>query len=380
MQVKGYAAPETKAAIERARVLIDQAEARGEPLEDSLLLFSVLYSFWAANFVGFNGDALRALALQFLALAEKQKATGPLMVGHRLVGTSLACTGDIREGRAHLDRAAALYDAVEHRSLALRFGQDVRVAILSYRGIALWMLGYPAAALLDADQLLADAREIDQATTLMYALTHAAQIGLLLGNHEASNALAGEAVALAEEKRALLWQGFGIALKAYVLSLSGHAAKAVQTIIEYPNLMQPTGARVWRPYTRMILATAHSEVGHFDEARRQAFESLAEIENYKERWWEAEANRIAGEIARKSSDTDAPKAEAYFERALAVARRQQAKSWELRAALSMARLWRDQGKRDEARELLAPIYGWFTEGFDTRDLKEARALLDELAA
>ena len=100
----------------------------------------------------------------------------------------------------------------------------------------------------------------------------------------------------------------------------------------------------------------------------------------KERWCEAEVNRIAGEIALKSPKPDAAKAEAYFDRALAVARQQQAKSWELRAAMSMARLWRDQGKRDEARELLAPVYGWFTEGFDTRDLKEAKELLDELAA
>jgi class 3 adenylate cyclase len=214
----------------------------------------------------------------------------------------------------------------------------------------------------------------------MYALTHSAQIQLLLGNYEATNALADEAVALAEEKRALLWKLFGIALKLYVLSLSGQASKAAQIITENLNLIQPTGARVWRPYVRMQLATAYSDVGQFDEARREAFESLAEIENYKERWWEAEVNRMAGEIARKSSHTGALKAEVYFDRALTVARQQQAKSWELRAAMSMARLWRDQGKRDEARDLLAPVYGWFTEGFDTLDLKEAKALLDELTS
>ena len=107
---------------------------------------------------------------------------------------------------------------------------------------------------------------------------------------------------------------------------------------------------------------------------------MSTIETTKESWFEAEVNRVAGEIALKSPERDAAKAEAYFKRSLAVARQQQAKSWELRAAMSMARLWRDQGKRDEARELLAPVYGWFTEGFDTRDLKEAKALLEELAA
>ena len=171
IHVKGYAAPETKAAAERARLLIEQAEALGEPPEDPLLLFSVLYGFWVANYVAFNGDVMRELAAQFLALAEKQGATTvPLMIGHRLMGTSLLLTGDIAEGRAHFDQALALYDPAEHRPLATRFGQDVRVAILSYRSWALWMLGYPEAALADADHALKDAREIGHAATLMYAL------------------------------------------------------------------------------------------------------------------------------------------------------------------------------------------------------------------
>ena len=131
MHVKGYAAAETKAAAEQARLLIEQAEALGEPPEDPLLLFSVLYAFWVANFVAFNGDACRDLAAQFLALAEKQRATVPLMVGHRLMGTSLLFTGDIAEGRGHLDQALALYDPAEHRPLATRFGQDTAVAILA---------------------------------------------------------------------------------------------------------------------------------------------------------------------------------------------------------------------------------------------------------
>ena len=168
IHVKGYAAPETKAAAERARLLIEQAEALGEPPEDPLLLFSVLYGFWVANFVAFNGDVVRDLAAQFLALAEKQEATVPLMVGHRLMGTSLLFTGDIAQGRTHLDRAIALYDPAEHRPLATRFGHEIRVSILSYRSWALWMLGYPEAARRDAEQALRDAREIGQAATLMY--------------------------------------------------------------------------------------------------------------------------------------------------------------------------------------------------------------------
>jgi predicted ATPase len=133
------------------------------------------------------------------------------------------------------------------------------------------------------------------------------------------------------------------------------------------------------PWYRAYLAKAHAELGQFDEAWRNVHEAITAIENSNETWWEADVNRIAGEIARKS-EADALTAENYFELPLAVARQQQAKSWELRASMSLARLWRSQGKVQQARELLAPVYGWFTEGFDTRDLKEAKALLEELAA
>ena len=134
------------------------------------------------------------------------------------------------------------------------------------------------------------------------------------------------------------------------------------------------------PFWLAYLARAHAELGQFDEAWRCIGEAITAVETTKEKWCEAEVHRTAGEIALLSREPDAAKAEAYFERALAVARQQQAKSWELRAAVSMARLWGDQGKRDAARELLAPVYGWFTEGFDTLDLKEAKTLLDELAS
>jgi len=140
IHVKGYAAPETKAAAERARLLMQQAEAIGEPPEDPLLLFAVLYSFWVANAVE-RDSMMRPLATQFLALAEKQGTTAPLMIGHRLMGNSLLMTGETAQARVHLDKAIALYDPVAHRPLATRFGQDAGVSILSYRALALWMLG-----------------------------------------------------------------------------------------------------------------------------------------------------------------------------------------------------------------------------------------------
>ena len=171
-----------------------------------MLLFSVLYGFWAANFVAFKGHALRELSAQFLALAKKQKATGPLVIAHRLLATALLHTGDIADARAHYDQAIGLYDPAEHRPLAIRFGQDVRMTILSFRSLALWCLGYPEAALLDADYAVKDVREINQAASLMYALFRTSFAHVLCGNYATAKALSDELVALADEKGALFWK------------------------------------------------------------------------------------------------------------------------------------------------------------------------------
>jgi predicted ATPase len=377
--VKGYASPETKAAAERARLLIEQAEALGEPPEDPLLLFSVLYGFWVANFVAFDGRMVRKLAAQFLALAEKQGTTFPLVIGHRLLGTSLANVGDLTQGRAHLDRAMALYDPAAHRPLATRFGQDIGVSILSYRSLAAWALGYVDAALADADHALRDARGIGEVAALMYALILGSHTHILCRNYATANAQIDEVIALADEKGAALWKAHGMFMRGSVFALTGKASDAVPIITSGLRAYRSTGATLWVPTTLSYLASAHAELGQFDEAWRCTTEARAAVEATEAGLWEAEVNRIAGEIALKSTEPDAAKAEAYFKRALAVSRNQQAKSWELSTAMSMARLWRNQGKRDEARELLAPVYGWFTEGFDTLDLKQAKALLDELA-
>jgi predicted ATPase len=379
VHVKGYAAPETNAAAERARLLIEQAEALGEPPDDPLLLFSVLYGFWVANYVAFNGDVCRDLATQFLALAEKQEATVPLMVGHRLMGTSFLFTGDMTKGRAHYDQAIALYDPGEHRALAARFGQDVRVAILSYRSLALWLLGYPGAALTDLSRAINDAREIGQAATLMYALCHAPLTLLLSGNYVEAATDLEEVIALASEKGAFLWKAGAMAFLGCAFAFSGKASNAVQTITSGTASWRATGSTVWTPFHLLCLARAHAQLGQLDEAWRSIGEATRAVEATKEKWCEAEIHRVAGETALMSPGPDTSKAQAYFDRALALARAQQAKSWELRAAMSMAQLWCGQGKRTEARELLTPVYNWFTEGFDTLDLKEAKVSLDELS-
>ncbi|MGB9314737.1 MAG: adenylate cyclase, partial [Pseudolabrys sp.] len=380
MHVKGYAAPETRAAAERARLLIEQAQTLGEPPEDPLVLFSVLYGLWAPNYVAFNGDLICDLAAEFLGLAEKQGATVPLMVGHRLMGAALVHTGDISRGRVHYDQALALFDPAEHRPLATRFGQDIGVMILGFRSWARWLLGYPEAALADINNALKDARGTGQAATLMYALLNGSFTHILCGNYTAANAEADEQAALADETGALLWKAFAMSMQGCLLALTGKASDAVHMITAGITALRSTGATMWMPLYLPNLARAYAELDQFDDAWRCIGEAMTAIEATRETWCEAEAHRTAGEIALKSPEPDAAKAAAYFERALSVARTQQAKSWELRAAMSMARLWRGQGNPQQARELLAPVYGWFTEGFDTLDLKEAKVLLDTLAS
>ena len=380
MHVKGYAAPETKAAAERARLLIEQAEALGEPPEDPLLLFSVLYGFWVASFVAFSGDICRDLASQFLALAAKKGTAAPPMIGHYIMGNSLLFRGDLAEARAHYDKAVALYAPSEHRPLATRFGQDVRVAVLSFRSWAFWFLGYPDAALADADQALRDAREIGHAATLMFALAITPQAHFLSANYVTAIAANDELLALADEQNARYWKAVGMVLQGNLFAVTDKASDAIQKITSGLTAFRSTGATLYVPSWFSFLARAYADGGKLDDARSCIGEATTAIETTKQRWCEAEVNRVAGEIALLSPEPDVAKAEAYFERALAVARKQQAKSWELRAAMSMARLWRDRGKRQQAHDLLAPVYGWFTEGFDTLDLKQAKTLLRELHA
>jgi predicted ATPase len=214
----------------------------------------------------------------------------------------------------------------------------------------------------------------------MFSLTTVAVTNILCGRYAAATALAEELVALAEEKSTVLFKAWGIIHGGCASALNGEAAEAIRIIPLGLSASRSTGSKYLVPYFLSHLAWAYAQLGRCDEASRCIDEVITTMETTKERWCEAQASRVAGEITRRLPIADGSKAQGYFEHALAVARQQNAKSWELRAAMSLARLWRDQGKVQQARELLTPVYGWFTEGFDTRDLKEAKALLEELAA
>ena len=293
---------------------------------------------------------------------------------------ALSRLGQGAEGRAHLDRAFALYDSVEHRPLATRFGQDVGAATLCWRSLALWLLGHPQPALADTEHALTVAREIGHSATLMYVLNFSIWTHIQCGNYAAASALVAEFAALKDQTASLFWTAWGLMQRGCILALTGKVSDAAQTIASGVTAMRSTETTMWMPLWLSYLARASAEVGQVDDGRRCIEEAMTAVETTKERWYEAEVNRMAGEIALLSPKPDVAKAEACFERALAVARKQQAKSWELRAAMSMARLWGDQGRRQQAHKLLAPVYGWFSEGFDTHDLRKAKDLLGELTS
>jgi predicted ATPase len=302
------------------------------------------------------------------------------MIGHRLVGLCLMDTGDIVEGLAHLDHALALYDPAQHRHLAVRFGHDARAAVLSLQSLALCVLGFRDAGLAATERALKEAREIGQAATLMYALNTASIAHVMCGNYADANAIIDEHMALADQTGSSFWAAWGTMQRGCVFALTGNASDGVQAITSGITAWRSTGSAKMMPSYLSFLAGAYAELGQLDNATRCIREAMTAVVTTKETWFEAEVNRIAGEIALLPPEPDSAKAEAHFERALAIAREQQAKSWELRAAMSMARVWRDQGKRQQARGLLGSVYGWFTEGFETRDLKEGKALLEELAS
>jgi predicted ATPase len=290
--VRGYASPEARAAAEQARLLIEQAQALGEAPDDPLLPFAALYGIWLTFVSAFDGDKVGGLAEQFLSLAEKQDAVAPRLIAHQMMGISSLYCGEIAAGRAHLDRAIALYDPTAHRALATRFAVDPGVAILCRRSYALWSLGYPEAAPADVYRAIEAARDIGLAATLMYALVNCWWPWGCTGDDVATERLLREAIALAAETGGSQWKGPGAALLGCVLTLRGSAAEAIDAITSGLADWRATGSTAWQPLIFSYLAGAHSELGQFDEAWRWIGEAMLQVESSKEKWAEAEIHRL----------------------------------------------------------------------------------------
>ncbi len=366
---KGLSSPEVGHSYARARELCQQ-------VGDTPQLFVVLAGL--TEFYRARGElkAARDLGEQFLALAQSQHDPERLTLAYSVLGRVLFFLGEFVPAHAHLERALAISVPPRDHSLSSRFDRVARVVSQGPMAWALWLLGYPDQALTRSHATLTYAQELQHAFSLARALHDVMTLHKLRGEAHAAQEWAEAAMAISTE------QGFGLNLgsamftRGWALAAQGRHEEGMAQMHQGLAARRAEGAGVTLAEYPTRLGEAYGRIGQAEEGLRLLAEAPAVVDN--DPWYEAEMHRIKGELLLQQPIPDAPQAEACFQRALAVARRQQAKSWELRAAMSLSRLWQQQSKRAEARQLLAPIYSWFTEGFDTPDLQEARALLEEL--
>jgi class 3 adenylate cyclase/predicted ATPase len=373
--MKGYAHPEAFEVLNRARDLIAETDTAG-----STVHFSVLYGLFLTNRAGGNARLALERAREFLSLAQSQTDTGLLLMGNRLTGVSLIDMGDFPLAFSHLKRAVALYVPEEHRSLATWFGGDIGVVALAQWARTLWHRGHPDQASKTADKALRHARQRVHPLTLAHALLHLILTSVYARQAREADERANELVAISNEHRFAAFLGWGLIFQGWALALGGQTKVAVERIRDGITATRSTGARWDEPLFLGLLAEALALAGAVEEGLEALAEALAIAESSGARGNDAELHRSRGDLLQRLPSPDWTEVEASFHASLALARNQGTRGFELRAAASLARLWRDQGKLADARDLLAPVYGWFTEGFGTPDLKEARALLGELDA
>jgi predicted ATPase len=286
--------------------------------------------------------------------------------------------GRFAAARAELERVLALYDPVEHPQLAFLYGQAPGPTARTWLAWPLLAMGYPEQALAHQLEGLTGAQETGHPNTVAQALYCGCVVRQLIRDQPGVLELAEALVPLAREQGFPYWLAMATIFQGWALSQAGAIECAVRQMIEGLTTFRATGAGLWMPYFLSLLAGVHARAGEPAKGLGLLAEALGLAERTGERWFEAELHRGRGELLLGLPEHDRNAAEAYFRQAIGIAQEQQAKLWELRAATSLARLWRDQGRRSEAYDLLVPVYGWFTEGFDTADLKDAKALLDDL--
>jgi predicted ATPase len=372
MATQGYSAPEVERVYARARELCGQV---GETPQ----LFPVLHGLWRYYAVRADFQTAQQLAEQFLSLAQRAHDPTLLVEPHRALGTTLFWLGELTAARPHLAQAAALYNPQQRRVHTVLYGQDPAVAALSHAALALWCLGYPDQALQTIHEALTQAREPAHPFTLAYALCFAGELHQLRREVQAAQERAEAEIALCTEQGFALYLARTTILRGWALAKQGQWEEGMGQMHQGLSAYRGTEAEQIRPYCLGLLAETYRDAGQTEEGLAVLAEALAVIHSTGERIYEAELYRLNGELRLRLATDNAAEAETYFRQALDVARSQQAKSLELRATMSLSRLWQQQGKQAEAHALLASIYGWFTEGFDTADLQEAKALLEVLA-
>jgi predicted ATPase len=374
LAAKGYAHPEVLRAFNEAAELVSGFGA-ADPLDP----FSVLYGLFGVYYVGGQSRAALAKAREFLALAEAQPLSAPRQIGHRLLGTALMMNADYRAALPHLEQTIGLYSWSEHDALAVRFGQDIGVAACALASWAFWHCGYPDQASKVADQAVRRARQSGHAHTLNFALFWSGATATLLRRPAEVEALAGEGIELADRHGFPFWTTLGQIYQCWAMAQRGEAPAAVEPFRAGITRAKATGTRLLEPFYLGLRAEVCAMAGQFDEGLAELDEAFAVSAETGQIGFDAELYRLCGDLLLRVPERGLTESESCFRKALTITQMQGARGYELRAATSLARLWGERGRRTEARDLLAPAYGWFTEGFDTADLKDAKALLDQLA-
>jgi predicted ATPase len=369
LAVKGYAAPETGQAYTRARQLWEQLGSSSEFLR---------VPYGQSRYHAYRGefDLAQRLDEDLLRLSRQRNDSAGLILGHHSSGRSLLLTGRFALSRSHLEAMLALYDPIAHRSLVHQISNHPHVASQAMGAIVLFCLGYPETALAWSNVAIAEARRLAHPPSLAGNLATDIRLRLLVGDNAAFSESVEQLVAVTTEQGFLLLRAQGTIYRGWIEVRNGDVAEGISLLRSGLVASRATAAEMLVPYHIALLAAACEIAGQIEEALAQLDDALQIVERTGERWFAAELNRHKGQLLLRQGHAEA--AEDLYGKALSIAEDQEAKLWELRAAVSLARLRRDQGRRAEARDLLAPVYGWFTEGFDTPDLKEAQALLGEL--
>jgi predicted ATPase len=370
---KGGTAPEVEQAYVRALELCRQ-------VGETPMLIPVLQGLrrlYALRGDRGDGQKARELGEQLLTLAQRQNDTALLQEAHWALGQTLYYLGELNPARTHLEQSSAFYTPQSLSSQVSRDAAGTQIACLVHMAWVLWALGYPDQALETSDEALSLAHELSHPFTLAFAFWGMAQLNQFRREVQATLERAEAAIALSNEQGFSLWVEYGTPLRAWTLVMQGNTEEGIAQIRQIMT-NKPAVANAQWPIFYALLVEAYGAAGQTEEGLDMVTQALALVEKTGFRFYEAELRRLQGELLLKQAAPDRHQAETGLHRALDLARSQQAKSLELRAAMNLSRLWHHQGKKEEAYHLLKEIYGWFTEGFDTPDLQDAEVLLEEL--
>jgi predicted ATPase len=369
---KGFGAPEVEQTFLRAQHLCEHLEAPHQ-------FYPALRGLWNHYLIRAELQRAEALGEQLLSWAQHAQNLVRLVAARSCLGMTFMYLGAVTSAHTHFLQSLALYDPQRHRAATFLYGGNAGVTCHSFSSWTLWFLGYPDQGLAQSQQAVTLAQQIAHPFCLAEALFFAAMLHQFRREVRAAQERTEASILLFQEQGFPLWRAIGPLMRGWALAHQGQAQEGIAQITQGLRAFRATGVEIGRPWRLATLAEAYSIMGQPEAGLTALAEALILADTTGERWCEPELYRYKGELLLQQSSDNQADAETCFHHALEIARTQQAKSFELRTATSLARLWQQQGKRQEAYDLLAPVYGWFTEGFDTADLKDAKALLDELS-